>query len=63
MKAIAAGELGGRPDDYEVAGERVFRHERRWGVRDHYVLEVRPDRLDPRLAIALAICLDALQSR
>ncbi len=50
-------------DGVDAAGEVVFRHERRWGLRDRYLLEVRPDRLDPRLAIALAVCLDALQSR
>ena len=50
-------------DGVDAAGDTVFSHERRWGLRDRYVLEVRPDRLDPRLAIALAVCLDALQSR
>ena len=50
-------------DGVDPSGETVFTHERRWGLRDRYVLEVRPDRLDPRLAIALAVCLDALQQR
>ena len=50
-------------DGVDAAGETVLTHERRWGLRDRYVLEVRPDRVDPRLAIALAVCLDALQSR
>jgi uncharacterized protein YxjI len=40
----------------------VFSHTRRWGIRDRYVLEVHPP-LDSRLAIALAICLDAMQGR
>jgi uncharacterized protein YxjI len=35
----------------------------RWGWRDSFVLEVARDTVDPRLAIALAICLDALQGR
>ena len=43
-------------------GTRVFSHTRRWGIRDRYVLEVHPP-LDSRLAIALAICLDAMQGR
>jgi uncharacterized protein YxjI len=50
-------------DGVDPAGRTVLTHERRWGLRDRYVLEVRPDALDPRLAIALAVCLDALQSR
>jgi uncharacterized protein YxjI len=39
---------------------------RRWGVRDRYVLDLAGDTdrtLDRRLAIALAIALDALQGR
>jgi uncharacterized protein YxjI len=50
-------------DGVDATGEKVLAHERRWGLRDRYVLEVRPDRLDPRLAIALAVCLDAMQHR
>ncbi len=50
-------------DGVDASGETVLTHTRRWGLRDRYVLEVRPDRLDPRLAIALAVCLDALQKR
>ena len=44
-------------------GTPVFSHTRRWGLRDRYLLEVQADRVDARLAIALAICLDALQKR
>ena len=39
---------------------------RRWGLRDRYVLDLTGDAertLDRRLALALAIALDALQSR
>ena len=50
-------------DGVDPSGQTVLTHTRRWGLRDRYVLEVRPDLLDPRLAIALAICLDALQRR
>ncbi len=44
-------------------GTLVLSHTRRWGIRDRYVLEVHAPALDSRLAIALAICLDALQKR
>ena len=49
-------------DGRTPSGEVVFSHTRRWGLRDRYVLEVSPP-YDARLAIALAICLDAMQSR
>jgi uncharacterized protein YxjI len=49
-------------DGRTPSGEVVLTHTRRWGLRDRYVLEVAPT-YDARLAIALAICLDALQSR
>jgi uncharacterized protein YxjI len=49
-------------DGRAPSGEVVLTHTRRWGLRDRYVLEVSPQ-YDARLAIALAICLDALQSR
>jgi uncharacterized protein YxjI len=50
-------------DGVEPSGPVVLRHTRRWGLRDHYVLEVDTARVDARLAIALAICLDAMQKR
>ena len=49
-------------DGTDPAGQPVLTHTRRWGLRDRYVLEVRPP-YDARLAIALAICLDAMQKR
>lgn len=49
-------------DGRAPSGEVVLTHTRRWGLQDRYVLEVSPP-YDPRLGIALAICLDALQSR
>ena len=49
-------------DGRTPTGDVVLTHTRLWGVRDRYVLEVTPP-YDQRLAIALAICLDALQSR
>ena len=41
----------------------VLSHSRRWGIRDRYVLDIHSPALDPRLAIALAVCLDAMQHR
>ncbi len=50
-------------DGTDATGTPVLSHTRRWGLRDRYVLEVQSPALDPRLAIALAICLDAMQKR
>ena len=50
-------------DGTDPSGTTVLTHTRRWGLRDRYVLEVLDPALDDRLAIALAICLDALQKR
>ncbi len=50
-------------DGTDPSGATVLRHTRNWGFRDRYVLEVVDPRLDARLAIALAICLDAMQKR
>ncbi|MCW2778899.1 MAG: hypothetical protein JWN17_2624 [Frankiales bacterium] len=44
-------------------GRPALTHTRRWGIRDRYLLEVQEPQLDPRLAIALAVCLDAMQKR
>ena len=44
-------------------GSTVLTHTRRWGFRDRYVLELHSPHVDARLAIALAICLDAMQKR
>ena len=41
----------------------LLTHTRRWGLRDRYVLELLVPELDWRLAVALAIVLDAMQSR
>ena len=49
--------------DGTADGRTVLSHSRRWGIRDRYVLEVDDPAFDNRLAVALAICLDALQHR
>ncbi|MGW1543991.1 hypothetical protein ACWCPM_27750 [Streptomyces sp. NPDC002309] len=44
-------------------GEPVMSVERKFGLRDRYVLDIASPGLDARLAIAQAVALDALQSR
>ncbi|WP_103939646.1 LURP-one-related/scramblase family protein [Thermomonospora echinospora] len=47
-----------------VAGDQVvFSVDKKFGLRDRYVVDIRDPRLDRRLVIAQAIALDALQSR
>lgn len=47
-----------------VAGDQVvFSVEKKMGIRDRYVVDIKDPRLDRRLVIAQAVALDALQSR
>ena len=41
----------------------VMSSERKWTLRDRYVVDVPDERLDFRLAAAMAVALDALQAR
>ncbi len=50
-------------DGDDPSGRRVLTHTRKWGLRDRYVLDVDEPAYDSRLAIALAVCLDAMQKR
>lgn len=50
-------------DGASATGEPVLTHTRLWGIRDRYVLELSDPTRDARLAIALAVCLDAMQKR
>lgn len=50
-------------DGATTNGQPVLTHTRLWGIRDRYVLELADPGRDARVAIALAICLDALQKR
>ena len=50
-------------DGATTTGQPVLTHTRLWGIRDRYVLELADPSRDARVAIALAICLDALQKR
>jgi uncharacterized protein YxjI len=46
-----------------AAGTPAFSVVKKWGVRDKYVVRIPDPRFDRRLVIAMAIGLDALQSR
>jgi uncharacterized protein YxjI len=49
--------------DFEAGGQVAFSVEKKWGIRDTYVVTINDPRLDRRLVIAMAVALDALQSR
>lgn len=52
--------------DFFSGEEQVGSFERRFGIRDRYILDLSGDeerRIDRRVAIALAIAMDALQAR
>jgi uncharacterized protein YxjI len=47
-----------------LLGDRpAFSVQRRWGLRDRYVVTIHDPQLDRRLVTAMAVALDALQSR
>ncbi|MEV0971330.1 hypothetical protein [Microtetraspora glauca] len=49
--------------DFSVGASIAFSVERIWGPRDQYAVTIGDPRLDRRLIIAMAVALDALQSR
>ncbi|MFI6278784.1 hypothetical protein [Streptomyces sp. NPDC050988] len=49
--------------DFTEGDKRVMSVDKRFGLRDRYVLDITSPDLDRRLAIAQAVALDALQSR
>ena len=49
--------------DFASPAGPVMTVEKKLGLRDRYVLTVHADAMDRRLAIAMAVALDALQSR
>jgi uncharacterized protein YxjI len=49
--------------DFSAGGQVVFSVEKKFGIRDRYVVDIWDPRLDRRLVIAQAVGLDALQSR
>ncbi|HEX7746636.1 MAG TPA: hypothetical protein VF462_15405 [Micromonosporaceae bacterium] len=49
--------------DFMMNGQVAFSVVKKWGLRDRYVVDIHNDQLDRRLVIAMAVALDALQSR
>jgi uncharacterized protein YxjI len=49
--------------DFTLDGQPAFSVVKKWGLRDRYVVSITDPRLDRRLVIAMAVGLDALQSR
>lgn len=49
--------------DFTIAGQPAFSVDKKWGLRDRYVVDVYHPQLDRRLVIAVAVALDALQGR
>jgi len=49
--------------DFETDGKPVMRVDKKFGPRDRYVVDMAGPGLDPRLAIAQAVALDAFQGR
>ena len=49
--------------DFLIDGRAAFTVEKKWGLRDRYVVTIHDPQLDRRLIAAMAIALDALQER
>ncbi|WP_437088444.1 hypothetical protein [Streptomyces sp. enrichment culture] len=49
--------------DFETDGKPVMTVDKKFGLRDRYVVDMAAPGLDPRLAIAQAVALDAFQDR
>ncbi|MFI6369727.1 hypothetical protein [Streptomyces sp. NPDC050546] len=49
--------------DFTEGDKRLMRVDKKFGLRDRYVLDIAAPGIDRRLAIAQAVALDALQSR
>jgi uncharacterized protein YxjI len=49
--------------DFVRDGTHAFSVEKKWGIRDSYLVTIEDDQLDRRLVIAMAVALDALQAR
>jgi uncharacterized protein YxjI len=49
--------------DFAANGQETFSVDKKFGLRDRYVVEIKDPRLDRRLVIAQAVALDALQHR
>ncbi|GAA4624341.1 hypothetical protein GCM10023196_024090 [Actinoallomurus vinaceus] len=49
--------------DFTANEQETFSVDKKFGLRDRYVVEIKDPRLDRRLVIAQAVALDALQHR
>ena len=50
--------------DFTINGQQpAFSVQKKWGLRDRYVVDIADPNLDRRLVIAMAVAVDALQSR
>jgi uncharacterized protein YxjI len=49
--------------DFVANGQPVFSVDKKWGLRDRYVVDIHQPQIDRRLVIAMAVGLDALQAR
>ncbi|MFB9835449.1 hypothetical protein [Actinoallomurus acaciae] len=49
--------------DFTADGQETFSVDKKFGLRDRYVVDIKDQRLDRRLIIAQAVALDALQHR
>lgn len=49
--------------DFTLGGRPAFSVVRKWGLRDTFLVTVQDPALDRRLIVAMAVALDALQSR
>jgi uncharacterized protein YxjI len=58
-------ELSWLPYDFEFGypDRPAFSVVKKWGIRDRYVVTIHDPQLDRRLIVAMAVALDALQSR
>lgn len=49
--------------DFTVNGRMVFSVNRKFSLRDKYIIKISDQSIDRRLVIAMAVALDALQTR
>lgn len=49
--------------DFTINTHPAFSIEKKWGLRDRYIVDIADPNLDRRLVIAMAVAVDALQAR
>ena len=64
-RCCAASSLGFLPYHFDFVrdGAVAFSVNRKFSLRDRYVITIKDPQLDRRLVIAMAVALDALQAR